>query len=435
MFAQAGHAEAVSGAGPDDGGEDGGEQGVGDGVHAADVLVAAEGAGLVEQGQSDEDGDGEGAADPGGGDGAGHGFAGDLPDDGAEHAAAVEGEAGQEVEDGDDQVGDHQAGEEDAGDGAGLYGFEGEVEESGEDEGEQGSDEGEDEFAARCLGFLLDLGDAAEELELDAADGEFEAERGDGVGEFVDEYGGVEGDREEEGDEVAQGAEFGQDAVELAAEDPGDEGGDEEPARGDVHRYAEGAAHEDAAAGFLGALGGRVGAGDAGVGEGAVFVLGPVLGVAGSGLVGGGPVGVRAVFGVVFRVRGRRHWGVLGRVVLVRPRLPVPAAHVHGVPLFEASSARDRAEGSRVDGMRPGWRGPLRHPGVLGAGVWGWVAVGAGPYGLGSWRAVVRTGPLRAFGVARAARRVSRGSSWRLRRCLRRGRVISCGARCCTGSG
>ena len=114
--------------------------------------------------------------------------------------------------------------------GAGFHGLHGDVEEACEDEGEEGADEGEDEFAAGGLGFLLDLGDAAEELELDAADREFEAEGGDGVGEFVDEYGGVEGDGEEEGDEVAGRAEFGQDAVELAAEDPGDEGGDKEPA-------------------------------------------------------------------------------------------------------------------------------------------------------------------------------------------------------------
>ena len=69
VFAQPGHAQAVAGAGPDDRGEDGGEQGVGDGVHAADVLGGgAEAAGLGEQRQADEDGDGERAADPGGGD-------------------------------------------------------------------------------------------------------------------------------------------------------------------------------------------------------------------------------------------------------------------------------------------------------------------------------------------------------------------------------
>ncbi|GAA3240801.1 hypothetical protein GCM10020256_63200 [Streptomyces thermocoprophilus] len=233
VFAEAGDAEAVAGAGPDDRGEDGGEQRVGDGVHADAVLGGrAEGAGLGEQGQADEDGDGEGAADPGGGDGAAHGAAGDLPDDGAEHAATVQGEAGQQVEGGDDQVGDHQAGEEDAGYGAGFDGLEGEVEEAGEDQGEQGADEGEHEFAAGGLGFLLDLGDAAEELQLDAAHGEFEADRGDGVGQLVDEDGGVEGDGEEEGDEVAGGSEFGEHAVELAAEHPGDEGGDEEPAGG-----------------------------------------------------------------------------------------------------------------------------------------------------------------------------------------------------------
>ena len=73
VFAQPGHAQAVAGAGPDDGGEDRGEQGVGDGVHAADVLgCVAEAAGVGEQRQADQHGDGEGAADPGGGDGAGH---------------------------------------------------------------------------------------------------------------------------------------------------------------------------------------------------------------------------------------------------------------------------------------------------------------------------------------------------------------------------
>ena len=44
-----------------------------------------------------------------------------------------------------------------------------EVEDPGEDQGEQGADEGEDELPAGGLGLLLDLGDAAEELELDAA--------------------------------------------------------------------------------------------------------------------------------------------------------------------------------------------------------------------------------------------------------------------------
>lgn len=250
-----------AGAGPDDRGEDRGQQGVEDGVHADAVLGGgAEQAGLGEQGQSDEDGDGEGAADPGGGDRAGHRPAGDLPDDGAEHAAAVEGQSGEQVERGHDQVGDHQSGEQDAGDGAGLDGQQGDVEDAREDQGEQGAHEGQDELAARGLGFLLDLRDAAEELELDAAHRQFVAQGGDGVGEFVDEYGGVEGDREEQGDEVAEGAEFGQDAVELAAEDPGDQGGDEEPAGRDVHGYAEGAAHEDAAAGLLGAPG-RFGSG------------------------------------------------------------------------------------------------------------------------------------------------------------------------------
>lgn len=152
--------------------------------------------------------------------------------------------------------------EEDAGDGGGVDGLHAEVEESGEGEGEEGADEGEDEFAAGGLGFLLDLGDSAEELELDAAHREFEAEGGDGVREFVDEDGGVEGDGEEEGDEVADGAEVGQDPVELVAEDPGDEGGDEEPAGRDVDGHAEGAAHEESAArvgAAVGALAGLVG--------------------------------------------------------------------------------------------------------------------------------------------------------------------------------
>ena len=190
------------------------------------------------------------AADPGGGDGAGHGLAGDLPDDGAEHAAAVERQAGQEVEGGDDEVGDHQPGKQDAGDGAGFDGCRRDVEDAGEDQREQRADEGQHEFAARGLGLLLDLGDAAEELELDPAHRELEAQGRDGVGQFVDEHGGVEGDREEEGDEVADGAELGQHAVELAAEDPGDQGGDEEPAGGDVDGHAEGPAHQDAAAGL-----------------------------------------------------------------------------------------------------------------------------------------------------------------------------------------
>ncbi len=249
-LAQPGHAQAVARAGPDDGGEDRGEQGVGEGVGAADLGAGvAEGPGVGEQRQADEDGDGERAADPGGGDGAGHGPAGDLPDDGAQHPAAVQRQAGQQVEDGDDEVGDHQAGEQDAGDRAGLDQLHADVEDPGEDEGEQRADEGEDEFPAGGLGLLLDLRDAAEELQLDAAYGQLEAQGGDGVGQLVDEHRGVEGDGEEEGDEVAGGAELGQHPLQLAAEDPGDEGGDEEPAGGDVDGHAEGAAHQDAAAG------------------------------------------------------------------------------------------------------------------------------------------------------------------------------------------
>lgn len=73
------------------------------------------------------------------------------------------------------------------------------------------------------------------------------------MGQFVDEYGGVEGDREEERDQVARAAEFGEHAVELTAEDPGDEGCDDEPAGGDIDRHTEGTAHEDATARAVGA--------------------------------------------------------------------------------------------------------------------------------------------------------------------------------------
>ena len=121
------------------------------------------------------------------------------------------------------------------------------VEDAAEDEGEQGAHEGEDELAARGLGLLLDLGDAAEELELDAAHRQLVAQGGDGVGELVDEHGGVEGDREEERDQVAGAAEFRQDAVELSAEDPCDQRRDDEPAGCDVHGHAEGAPHQEAA--------------------------------------------------------------------------------------------------------------------------------------------------------------------------------------------
>ena len=342
---------------------------------------------MGEQREADEDGDGERAADPGGGDGAAHRPAGDLPDDGAEHAAAVEREAGQQVEDGDDEVGDHQAGEEHAGDRAGLDGLDGEVEDAGQDEGEQGADEGEHELAARGLGLLLDLGDAAEELELDAADGEFEAEGGDGVGEFVDEDGGVEGDREEEGDEVAGGAEFGQDAVELAAEDPGDEGGDEEPAGGDVDGYAEGTAHEDAAAGlFRGALGGGpLGSGGvraAGIGAGLVSVLssapapapgsgsgsgsgsGGVTAVAGFGLVGVG-VGLVGLLGSRPALCGLV---AVGRVVVAGPLRSWPA----GVGLVAGGGGPGAASGVVAVVVRvpaaAGGRPWGRRPGARSAG-------------------------------------------------------------------
>ena len=210
-------------------------------------------AGVGEQRQADQDRDGERPAHPGRGDGARHRLAGDLPHDGAQHPAAVQRQTGQQIERGDDQVGDHQAGEQHARDRTGLDGLHPQVEETGQDEREQRPDEGQDELAARRLGFLLDLRDPAEELELDAAHRQFEAQRGDGVGQFVDEYGGVEGDREEEGDEIAHAAELGQHPVELTAEDPGDEGRDDEPAGGDIDGHAEGTAHQNAAAGAVGA--------------------------------------------------------------------------------------------------------------------------------------------------------------------------------------
>ncbi|MDF9802701.1 hypothetical protein M2436_001248 [Streptomyces sp. HB372] len=193
-------------------------------------------------------------ADPGGGDGAAHGLAGDLPDDGAEHPAAVQGQAGQQVEGGHDEVGDHQAREQDAGDRAGLDELHRTVEDAAQDQGQERSDEGEDELAAGRLALLLDLRDAAEELELDTADRELVAQCGDRVGQFVDEHGGVEGDGEEQGDEIAGGAQLGQHAVELAAEHPGDQRGDDEPAGGDVDGHAEGPAHEQAAARLGGAF-------------------------------------------------------------------------------------------------------------------------------------------------------------------------------------
>lgn len=407
MLAQAGHAQAVAGAGPDDRGEDGGQQGVHDGVHA-DVVhgVGAERTGLGEPREPDQDGDGEGAADPGGGDGAGHRPAGDLPDDRAEHAATVEGQAGEQVEGGHDEVGDHQAGQQDAGDRTGLDGTEGAVEDAGEDEGEQRSDEGQHELPPWRLGLLLDLGDPAEELQLDTAHGQLEAERGHGVGELVDKDGGVEGDREEEGDEVAGGAELGQHPVELSAEHPGDQRGDQEPAGGDIDGHAERPAHEQPAAGVLGALR-RTALGGAGVGEGAVgvgvgvpvavgglreralgvatvrrarvggvagggvgFLAGPGRGrcrgagsrvaVVGDGarvvlglLVGRGRIGARGSGGRGLTVRS-----ALGRLVGAGPRLPAPAALVHGVPSFEASSAPAgrMGLGSMVCGRRNAFR-------------------------------------------------------------------------------
>ncbi len=209
---------------------------------------------MGEQREPDEDGDGQTAPDPRGGDGTAHRPAGDLPHDGAEHPAAVQGQAGQQVERGDDEVGDHQSGEQHAGHGARLDELQGDEEESAQHEREQGAHEGEDELTPRGLGLLLDLRDTAEELELDPADRQLVAQGDDGVGELVDEHGGVEGDREEEGHQVARGAEPRQHAVELAPEHPGDQGGDDEPAGRHVDGYAEGAAHEDAAAGVLGAV-------------------------------------------------------------------------------------------------------------------------------------------------------------------------------------
>ena len=205
--------------------------------------------------------------------------------------------------------------------------------------------------------------------------GQFEAERGDGVGEFVDEDGGVEGDREEERDEVAGGAELGQHAVELAAEDPGDEGGDEEPAGGDVDGHAEGAAHQDAAAGLLGFPGGR-GIGEAG---GAGWAGAP--GVSGGRSVGSGSRRFRLfrggrssasgslvvlLVGVAAAVPGLACWCAggpgragsvvravppvvaVGRLVVAGARLPAPAALVHDVPSFDASPAP--LPGGRVSG-------------------------------------------------------------------------------------
>ncbi|MYR61830.1 hypothetical protein GTY54_38390 [Streptomyces sp. SID625] len=46
--------------------------------------------------------------------------------------------------------------------------------------------------------------------------------------------------------------------------------------------------------------------------------------------------------------------GGLGRLAVAGTRLPAPAAHVHGVPSFEALLPALPAGRSRVDGMRPG---------------------------------------------------------------------------------
>ncbi|KRD16196.1 hypothetical protein ASE41_24320 [Streptomyces sp. Root264] len=105
------------------------------------------------------------------------------------------------------------------------------------------------------------------------------------------------------------------------------------------------------------------------VAVGRVVVVGPlrswpagvglVAGGGGGGRFGGGavvvrvrllPVGGRGVGGPGLALldaggRGRRCRGVLGRLLVVRPRPPAPAAFHHGVPSIEASPARAGREG------------------------------------------------------------------------------------------
>ena len=91
----------------------------------------------------------------------------------------------------------------------------------------------------------FDLGDAAEEVQPDRRDRQ-PGLRGQGVAELVDQHGGVEQDREGEGDRVAQSPMPGTSSG-PRREQQGDQAGDQEPGGRHVDRDAERPGHDDAA--------------------------------------------------------------------------------------------------------------------------------------------------------------------------------------------
>ena len=118
---------------------------------------------------------------------------GDLPDAGPQHPAAVQRQAGQQVEDADDQVGeiscvDQHAGRPCRGDDL-VTSAEPTPASTSESSGPAAATS---ELPAGRRRLLLDLGDAAERVQQDPADRQLEGAGHHAVAQLVDEHRGVE---------------------------------------------------------------------------------------------------------------------------------------------------------------------------------------------------------------------------------------------------
>ena len=179
------------------------------------------------------------------------GFFGDLPDDGPQHAAAVERQAGQQVEDGHDDVGHHELPDQRAGHPVRRDLGQAPADRA-ECQGKRRARAGHDELAAggRCL--PLDLRDAAERVEQDAAHRQAEAPGHHRVGQLVHEHGDVEQDHEGGGDHVPRVA--AQRGGQVVGVDDDEDAGDDEPVRRHVHGDAERPRHDEAVLPAVGLL-------------------------------------------------------------------------------------------------------------------------------------------------------------------------------------
>ena len=118
--------------------------------------------------QAEQD-DGDAAADPAGDHRAGVAAAGGPPDRGRHHPAAVQRQAGQQVEDADQQVAQHQGPGEQAAHRAGVEQLADPEGDRRQQQRDQRPGHGDPGLAARGLGRPLDLRDAAEQVQADPA--------------------------------------------------------------------------------------------------------------------------------------------------------------------------------------------------------------------------------------------------------------------------